>query len=122
MTDLRRFKGQVALVTGSANGIGKAIAQRFAEEGAKVVVADLNIADAEKTVSEIMKAGGTAIAVCCDVKSSAAIEAMIATTVENYEKIDILVNNAGDVTISKHFFETDEAWWDHFLDTNLKSQ
>lgn len=122
MTDLRRFKGQVALVTGSANGIGKAIAQRFAEEGAKVVVADLNITDAEKTASAIVKAGGVAIAISCDVKLAAAIEAMIATTIENYEKIDILVNNAGDVTIAKHFFETDEAWWDHFLDTNLKSQ
>ncbi len=122
VTDLRRFNGQVALVTGSAHGIGQAIVERFAQEGASVVVADIDLAGADSVVSGILAGGGTGIAVKCDVKSKEDIAAMIETTIATYGKIDILVNNAGDVTIAKHFLTTDEAWWDHFLDTNLKSQ
>ena len=122
MTDLRRFYGQVALVTGSAHGIGQAIVERFAQEGASVVVADIDLAGADAVVSGIMAGGGTGIAIKCDVKSKEDIAVMIEKTIATYGKIDILVNNAGDVTIAKHFLTTDEAWWDHFLDTNLKSQ
>lgn len=116
-----RFAGKVALVTGSAHGIGKAIARRFASEGAAVVLADLDERAAVTTAEEIAEAGGRAIGVRVDVGSSAAVEAMVDAAVEAFGQIDILVNNAGDVTVSKHFLTTDEAWWDHFLDTNLKS-
>jgi NAD(P)-dependent dehydrogenase (short-subunit alcohol dehydrogenase family) len=118
----QRFIGQVAIVTGSAHGIGEAIARRFAAEGASVVVADLDEAAALATAKEIEADGGTALGVACDVGRSEAVRAMVDKTIEAYGKVDILVNNAGDVTVSRHFLTSDEAWWDHFLTTNLKSQ
>jgi len=118
----QRFVGQVAIVTGSAHGIGEAIAQRFAAEGASVVIADLDEVAALATAEDIVAGGGAAIGVAVDVGKSEAVKAMVAKTLEAYGKVDILVNNAGDVTISKHFLTSDEAWWDHFLTTNLKSQ
>ncbi len=119
---VRRFQGRVALVTGSAHGIGEAIARRFASEGAAVVIADLDVATAESTAKEIAADGGRAIGIGCDVGRFDAVRAMIGRTVEEFGQIDVLVNNAGDVTLAKHFLTTDEAWWDHFLTTNLKSQ
>jgi NAD(P)-dependent dehydrogenase (short-subunit alcohol dehydrogenase family) len=103
MSDLKRFVGQVALVTGSAHGIGQAIVERFAQEGASVVVSDIDLPGANEVVSGIESRGGSAIAVKCDVKSKEDIAAMIEKTIATYGKIDILVNNAGDVTIAKHF-------------------
>ncbi len=119
---MQRFQGKSVIVTGSAHGIGEAIARRFAAEGAGVLIADLDEAAAVLTAAEIVAAGGSANAMRVDVKSSDDINAMVAATVETYGKVDVLVNNAGDVTISRHFLESDEAWWDHFIDTNLKSQ
>ena len=120
MTQLR-FADQVAIVTGSAHGIGEAIARRFAAEGAAVVIADLDEQAAVATAASITADGARAIGVAVDVGSSAAVDAMVDRAVAEYGRIDVLVNNAGDVTISKHFLTTDEAWWDHFLTTNLKS-
>lgn len=117
----QRFIEQVAIVTGSAHGIGEAIARRYADEGAAVVIADLDEAAAVLTAKDIVAGGGRAIGVGVDVAKSDAVNAMVDRALEEFGKIDILVNNAGDVTISKHFLQTDEAWWDHFLDTNLKS-
>jgi NAD(P)-dependent dehydrogenase (short-subunit alcohol dehydrogenase family) len=117
----QRFTGQVAIVTGSAHGIGEAIARRFAVEGASVVIADLDESAAIATAEKIAADGGEAIGVAVDVGNSEAVNAMVDRTLEAYGRVDILVNNAGDVTISKHFLTTDEAWWDHFLTTNLKS-
>jgi NAD(P)-dependent dehydrogenase (short-subunit alcohol dehydrogenase family) len=117
----QRFTGQVAIVTGSAHGIGEAIARRFADEGASVVIADLDEAAAITTAEDIVAGGGAAIGMGVDVGSSAQVDAMVDGTIQAYGRVDVLVNNAGDVTISKHFLQTDEAWWDHFLTTNLKS-
>lgn len=117
----QRFTGKTAIVTGSAHGIGEAIARRFADEGAAVVVADLHEQAAMTTAKDIAAGGGQAIGIGVDVGRSDAVEAMVDRTVQAYGQIDVLVNNAGDVTISRHFLLTDEAWWDHFLTTNLKS-
>jgi len=120
--DTQRFEGQVAIVTGAARGIGEAIARRFAGEGACVVIADLDGDAAESTAESVARAGGRVIGLGVDVSSAAAVADMVATTLAAFGKINVLVNNAGDVTIQRHFLESDEAWWDHFLDTNLKSQ
>ena len=118
---MQRFTDQVAIVTGSAHGIGEAIARRFAAEGAAVVIADLDADAASATAEKIVADGGRAIGTSVDVGRSDQVDAMVARTMEEFGKVDVLVNNAGDVTISKHFLTTDEAWWDHFLTTNLKS-
>ena len=117
-----RFADQVAIVTGSAYGIGEAIARRLAAEGAAVTIADIDGDAAQRTADSIVADGGRALAVICDVASPEAISAMVDATMEAFGRIDILVNNAGDITIAKHFFTSDEAWWDHFMNVNLKSQ
>lgn len=122
MTTVRRFEGKNVLVTGAAHGIGEAIAKRFADEGATVAVADFDGPGAQATADAINAAGGSAIAVTCDVGVTSQVESMVETVVSQLGTIHVLVNNAGDVTIAKHFLTTDEAWWDHFLDVNLKSQ
>ncbi len=110
---------KVVLVTGAAGGIGRAIALRFAEEGAKVVVNDIDAAAADAVVDEIVTGGGTAISAVADVADSAAVAAMFDTLVEAYGNIDVLVNNAGLVSPMLHFFEADEAWWRRIIDVNL---
>jgi 3-oxoacyl-[acyl-carrier protein] reductase len=110
-----RFSNQVVLVTGGGHGIGLAVARRFAEEGARVVVNDLKAERAEEAARAI---GGTGIA--ADVSDSAQVDAMFDRLFAEYGAIDVLVNNAGDIYAAKHFLEGDEAWWDHLLDVNLK--
>lgn len=90
-----KLEGKVAVVTGAASGMGKAIAQVFAKEGAKVIVADLNIAGAEQVAEEIVKNGGTAKAIEVNVAKLADIENMIDTVVNEFGTLNILVNNAG---------------------------
>lgn len=112
------MKGRVAIVTGSARGIGQAIAEKFHREGAKVVIADLDQAQCD-TVAE--KLGGESVlAVQCDVTKRASIEALAERVMEEFGRVDILVNNAGitrDASLKKL---TDENW-DAVIDVNLKS-
>jgi 3-oxoacyl-[acyl-carrier protein] reductase len=89
-----RLQGKVAIVTGAARGIGKGIAKRFAQEGAKVVVNDINDAGGQQTVGEIRQAGGTAIYCHADVADEGQVQAMMETTVATFGKLDILVCNA----------------------------
>src|SRR5579871_6340852 len=92
----RRLDGKVAIVTGSSRGIGKAIAERFAEEGAKVTV---NYAgrkrEADEVANGIRRAGGEAISVGADVSSSGDVAKLVRETVGEFGRVDILVNNAG---------------------------
>ena len=90
-----KLQGKVALVTGAASGIGKAIAQRYAREGAKIVIADLNLEAANAAAAEIAAAGGTAMGVAMDVTSEDAVNAGVAATVAAYGGVDVLVSNAG---------------------------
>ena len=90
-----KLQGKVAIVTGAASGIGKAIAQRFAREGAKVVIADLNLDQANATAAEIKSGGGEARGIAMDVTSEDAVNASVAATVAAYGDVDILVSNAG---------------------------
>ena len=112
-----RLEGKACLVTGAASGIGRATALRFAEEGARVAVADIRAQEAEATAREL---GGEAIAVELDVTSPGSIAAGLERTREAFGGLDVVVNNAG-VTIVGAAHELAEADWDRELDTNLKS-
>jgi NAD(P)-dependent dehydrogenase (short-subunit alcohol dehydrogenase family) len=112
--------GAVVIVTGAGSGIGRAIAERFGAEGARVAVNDIDTGRAESVARAIMAAGGQAIAVPADVSSSAAVDGLFETVLARLGPVDVLVNNAGLVNESRHFLEGDEAWWDRVLDTNLK--
>lgn len=111
--------GKVVLVTGAAGGIGRAIAQRFAGQGCKVVVNDVDAERATEVVDLITADGGSAVAAAADVSDSAQVAAMFDTLVAAYGDIDVLVNNAGLVSPMLHFFEADEAWWRKIIDVNL---
>lgn len=90
-----KLKDQVAIVTGAASGIGKAIAEKFAAEGAKIVIADLNLDAANATAAEIKAANGQAMGLAMNVTSEDQVNAGVAATVKAYGRIDILVSNAG---------------------------
>ncbi len=110
---------KVVLVTGAAGGIGRAIAERFAGVGSKLVINDVNAEAAADVVDGIRAAGGTAVAAIADVSDSAQVAAMFDVLVDAYGNIDVLVNNAGLVSPMLHFFEADEAWWRRIVDVNL---
>ena len=90
-----QLKDKVAIITGSASGIGKEIALEYAKEGAKVVIADLMLAAAQATADEINKSGGTAMAVEMNVTDEAAVDAGTAKVVEKFGGVDVLISNAG---------------------------
>jgi 3-oxoacyl-[acyl-carrier protein] reductase len=113
-----RLTNKVALVTGASRGIGKATAIKFAREGARLVVCDLDDAVAE-TVAEVRLQGGSAIGFKVDVTKPESIEAMVGGALTTYGRIDILVNNAGIVADAQLHKMTDEQF-DRVIDVNLK--
>jgi 3-oxoacyl-[acyl-carrier protein] reductase len=114
------LKGKVAIVTGAAQGIGYAIARRYATEGARVVIADINGEGAAEAAAKITEDGGRALSVQGDVGLAADVDRVVDTAVATFGTVDILVNNAGDVTTLRHFLDGDERWWDDMIRTNLK--
>jgi NAD(P)-dependent dehydrogenase (short-subunit alcohol dehydrogenase family) len=102
--------GRVAVVTGAASGIGRALAERFGREGSAVVVADLDGDEAELVASGIRGAGGEAHAVKVDVSDPAAVERLAATTVERFGRVDVLCNNAGVSTFNLLRDQTLDDW------------
>lgn len=117
-----RLADKVAIVTGAASGIGRAIARRFAEEGAKVMLADLRYDPHEggrPTRDLIREAGGEAAFVEADVSDWAAVDALVAATVERYGRLDVMVNNAA-ISTGQRLTETSEEDWDKVMAVNLK--
>jgi 3-oxoacyl-[acyl-carrier protein] reductase len=114
-----RFAGKVAIITGGGDGIGAATAMRFAKEGAAVIVADKDEANAHAVSARITAAGGKAAACRADVRNLQDIQAMIAFTAGSFGPAGILINNAG-VGAQKTFLETPLEMLDTMLDVNLK--
>ncbi len=117
--ELVSLKGKVALVTGGAMGIGKGIAARLAEAGAKVVISDINLEVAEATVAEFKGKGWTAAAVKSDVSNAEDVEKTVQFVVDTYGSLDVLVNNAGIYPIVP-MLELSEKVWDRTISINLK--
>ena len=115
-----RLDGKAAIVTGAGQGLGRSTALRFAAEGAKVVIADLNGETARDTVEAIAAAGGEALAVIGDVSDAGDAERLAETTLAECGRIDILVNNAATFGSGKHIAEIDEDEWDRVMRVNLK--
>ncbi|WP_256300856.1 glucose 1-dehydrogenase [Haloarchaeobius salinus] len=111
--------GGVALVSGAASGIGRATAKRFAEEGASVVAADIDVEGGEETVSRIEADGGEATFVETDVTDEGDLATAVETAVETYGGLDFAFNNAGIEGDQVGFAEQDDANWNRVLDINL---
>lgn len=117
---MSKLNNKVAIVTGAASGMGKAIAKLYAQEGAKVVVADYNFEGAEAVVKEITEANGKAIPVSVNVADGEAVNKMIEDTISEYGELDILVNNAGIMDGFEPVGEVKDEDWDRIFDVNTK--
>ena len=115
-----RLAGKVAIVTGAASGIGRGCAIAFAEEGARVAIADVNRTGGAETAALIASRGGRAVFVETDVTSEPSVENLVQKAIERWGKIDILFNNAGIVAV-KPLDEMTEAEWDRVMAVNLKA-
>jgi len=113
------LQGKVALVTGAAQGIGRAIALLLAQKGADIVVSDINLEKAEEAAKEIEALGRRAMAIKVNVADANDVEHMVGTILEKFGQIDILVNNAG-IARDKLILRMTEEDWDAVLNVNLK--
>lgn len=113
----QRFTDRVVIVTGAGHGIGRAVAERFGAEGARVVVNDLDAARANEVAQAIP--GGNALAFPADVSDKAQVDAMFDAALARFGTVDILVNNAGNIHAARHFLDADEEWWNKMLGVNL---
>ncbi len=104
------LEGKVAIVTGSGRGIGEAVARAYAAQGAKVVVADTNLENAEKVAADIRKQGGQALAFACNVAERAQVDQMVAEVRAKFGPVDVLVNNAGITRTAMLHKMTPQQW------------
>lgn len=114
-----RLKDQIVLITGSARGIGKEIAATFAQEGATVLISDINAESAAQTAQEFVDQGYASSSFVCDVTNMDSVKEMVDKILDKYKRVDILINNAG-VTKDNLLLRMSEPEWDAVLNTNLK--
>jgi len=114
-----RLDGRVAFVTGAGRGIGAATALRLAEDGARVVLADIDLEGCQQVAAEIEQAGSQALAIFCNVADREAVEAAVAQGVERFGRLDILVNNAG-VLRDNLLFKMSDDDWETVMNVHLK--
>jgi len=115
----KKLQNKVAIVTGAAMGIGRGIASVLGREGARLVLADVNVPEGQKTCNDLQKQGYEALFVECDVAKEGPVKALVAAAVERYGAIHILANNAG-IGFYKTVLETTSEEWDFCLGINLK--
>ncbi len=116
-----RLEDKVAVVTGAGSGFGAGIATRFAEEGARVVAADINGDGAARIADDIRNAGGTALAMTADVSKAEGMAKIIAAAVDEFGALDVVVNNAGTTHKNRPMLEVDEDTYDRVFAVNVKS-
>jgi 3-oxoacyl-[acyl-carrier protein] reductase len=114
-----RLEGKVAVVTGAGSGIGRASAELFAAQGARVVVVDVNSESSREAAEAIGQAGGEAIAVATDVSDPGAVQAMADAAVERFGRVDVLMSNAGILDDFEPAAETSDEVWNRILGVNL---
>ena len=117
---MKRLKNKVALITGAGSGMGQAQAKLFAQQGAKVIAADIYMDGLEKTVAAIQAEGGDAYAVQIDVAKQSSVQAGVNSALDHYGQIDILSNTAGILDDYKPTLDTSEELWDRIMGVNLK--
>ncbi len=115
-----KLKDKTAIITGAAQGIGRGIAEVFAEQGAAVVVADVKTDEAEAAAAEIRDVGGRAVAVAADVRVESDVKALAERTVAEYGRLDIVVNNAGTAVVGS-VEESSVEEWDDLMAVNVRS-
>ncbi|WP_282801658.1 SDR family oxidoreductase [Secundilactobacillus kimchicus] len=114
-----KLTNKVAIVTGAASGMGKAIAEAYAREGARLVLADINAESLAQVVDEITQGGGTATSIVANMAQEADVEAMIKQATTTYDQLDILVNNAGIMDNFKAVGNVTDELWQRVLAINL---
>jgi len=120
MARTQRFIGKVAFITGAASGIGRATALAFAHEGARVAAIDLPGTDLDGTRTRILAAGGTALAIECDVTDAAQVIRALDKTVTEFGRLDIAFNNAGIEQSNTALADLDDHEWDHIFAVDLR--
>jgi NAD(P)-dependent dehydrogenase (short-subunit alcohol dehydrogenase family) len=117
---MNNFTDKVVLITGAGNGIGRATALAFAQQQAKVVVSDINHHDGEQTMAQIIRMGGTACFIPCDVTQDGDVKALVDGTIAAYGQLDIAFNNAGIEIEQTKLADGDEAIYDKIMEVNVK--